>query len=191
MSTGTLATTNISPSIPLVNRGLRAIVATYTEGQTAGTYTLDMTKNFLYGLICNDVNKGANSIEKIEIPLQATQGIVKRFIEGEVTGGSITLNFEADADQYRPGGYPIPDPPTSGGLAMEPHFCLWLGFLSSTDQTKMIPYIECPVNLENIDDFNFAKNAPMTATIGFYQTGEGLIIGRSKINKELSYAAPT
>lgn len=187
-TTGTLQTTNISPSKPLVNRGFRAIAATYTE-ESNGTYTLDMTKNFLYGMICDDVDVGATSFEKIEIPLRALQGITKRFIEGEATGGNITLNFSPDPDTYIP--CDIPPAPTSGGLVLEPHFCLWLGFLDAEDPTKLIPYIEAPVNIDSRDNFNFPKNGVATSALGFYITGDGLRIGREKIKKTLNYAAPT
>lgn len=186
-TTGTLSTTNISPSKPLVNRGLRAIAATYTEGE-GGTFTLDMTKNFLYGMICDDVDIGATSLEKIEIPLRALQGTTKRFLEGEATGGNITLNFTPDPDTYIP--YDIPEPPTSGGLVMEPHFCLWLGFLDSADPTKLIPYVEAPINIDAKDNLSWPKNAAATCTLSFYITGEGLRIGREKIGKSLSYTAP-
>ena len=187
-TTGTLSTTNISPSKPLVNRGLRAIAATYTE-ETSGTFTLDMTKNFLYGMICEDVDVGATSYEKIEIPLRALQGTTKRFIEGEQTGGNITLNFTPDPETYIP--YDIPEPPTSGGLVLEPHFCLWLGFLDSNDPSKLIPYVEAPVNFDSKDNLNWAKNAAATCALNFYITGEGLRIGRDKIGKTLDYTEPS
>ena len=187
-TTGTLQNTNINPSAPLVNAGLRAIAATYKPGTTTGTYTLDLTKNFLYGLICNDVDMSASSHEKIEVPLAALQGITKRFISGEVTGGNITLNFDVDPETYLP--YEIPPVPTSGGLVMEPHFCLFLGFLDAADPTKFIPYIECPVNIESSHNFNFPKNQKATGSIVFYQTGDGLRIGKKNIGKKLEYTAP-
>ena len=74
---------------------------------------------------------------------------------------------------------------------MEPHFCFWLVFLKSGDPTKLIPYIECPVNIESSHDFNFPKNQAATGSIVFYQTGDGLRIGRANIGKELDYTAPT
>lgn len=188
-TTGTLLTTNISPSIPFVNRELRAIAATYEESSTPGTYILDMTKNFLYGMIFDDMTKSATTNEKIEIPLRGMQGIVKRFIDGEKTGGSITLNFGADPQTYIP--YKIPPHSTSGGLIMEPHFCLWLGFTKEDDPTKFVPFLECPINIESYEDLNFPKNQAATGSIVFYQTGEGLRIGISNINKVLDYLAPT
>ena len=189
VTTGTLQTTNISPTAPLVNRGLRAIAATYKAGSTAGTYEPDMTKNFLYGLICNDVDVAATSVEKIEVPLRALQGMTKRFIEGEKTGGNVTINFDPDPEMYLP--YDMPDAPLSGVLAMEPHFVLWLGFLSAADPTKLIPYVELPINVESKDNFNFPKNGVATAALAFYITGEGTRIGKNRINKILDYTPPT
>ena len=188
VTTGTLQDTNISPSAPLVNSGLRAIAATWKPGTTAGKYDLVLTNNFLYGLICNDLDISASSHEKIEVPLSALQGVTKRFISGETTGGSVTLNFDVDPETYLP--YEIPDVPTSGGLIMEPHFCLFLGFLDATDPEKLIPYIECPVNIESSHNFNFPKNQRATGSLVFYQTGDGLRIGRKAINKVLAYTPP-
>lgn len=189
-TTGTLQGTNISPSAPLVNRGLRAIAVPYTESSsTAGTYVPDMTKNFLYGLIANDVDVGATTYEKIEIPLQALQGMTKRFIEGERTGGNVTINFSPDPNTYIP--YDIPPAPTSGGLSMEPHFVLWLGFLDSEDDTKLIPYVEAPINIDSEGNLSWAKNTAATSTLSFYITGDGTRIGRTRINKSLDYIAPT
>jgi len=186
---GTLLTTNISPSAPLINKGLRAIAATWKAGTTAGKYDLVLTNNFLYGLICNDVDVSASTSEKIEVPLAALQGVTKRFVAGETTGGSITLNFDVDPETYLP--YEIPPVPTSGGLVMEPHFCLFLGFLDASDPAILIPYIECPVNIESSHNFNFPKNQRATGSLVFYQTGDGLRIGRKNINKTLAYTPPT
>ena len=73
---------------------------------------------------------------------------------------------------------------------MEPHFCLWLGFLDSEDPTKLIPYVEAPINIDAKDNLSWPKNAAATCTLSFYITGEGLRIGREKIGKSLSYTEP-
>jgi len=187
-TTGTLATTNISPSKPFVNSNARAIAALYTPSGTTGQFTLDLTKNFMYGLLINDIVISASSHEKVEIPLTALQGQWKRFIEGEITGGTVTLGFAPDPNTYTP--YPIPPAPRDGGLQLEPHFCLLIGFLSQTDPSKLIIYVEAPVNLESTDALNFPKNRPATGDLVFYITGEGLRIGRDIINKELAYTPP-
>jgi hypothetical protein len=188
---GTLTTTNISPQLPLVNRGLRAIAATYTQGtgDNVGTFTAVMTNNFLYGIVFDNVQIADTTIESIEMPLQAGEGNRKRFIEGEETGGNITLNFTPDAANYLQ--YPIPSVPTQDGLAFDTHFVLWIGFLLSSDPTKLVPYIEAPVNLANKEGLDWQKNNKATSSIQFVQSGEGLLIGKSVINKQLSYVAPT
>ncbi|MDR1957860.1 MAG: hypothetical protein LBQ54_02250 [Planctomycetaceae bacterium] len=187
-TTGTLLTTNISPSKPLVNNGVRAIFGVYapTSGG-GGTYTADLTKNFLYGLTAEDISVGETTYDQIELSLSAIQGLTKRFLEGEKTGGDITINFKPDP------GIILRDPPPipmEDGLKMEPHGVLWIGFLSSTDTTILIPYIEAPVNIKGKDGLTWTKNTEMTSAITFGQTGDGLRLGRANINKQLDYTAP-
>ena len=188
-TTGTLIGTNISPSKPLINRGLRAICVPYKDGTTTGTYEPDLTKNFLHGLILDDVDVAPTTREKIEVPLRALQGVTKRFVEGERTGGNITLNFSPDADEYIP--HDIPEPLTTGGLVHEPHFVLWLGFLSASDPNQMIAYVESPVNIDSEGGLNFPKNGAATCALNFYISGDGLRIGKNRIGATLAYTEPT
>lgn len=187
-TTGTLTGTDISPSKPLVNRGVRFVAAAYKPGSTSGTYTPDYTKNFLYGLVANDINVAETTTDQVELSLSAAQGIMKRFLEAEKTGGDVTIGFKADPDIVVRDPMPLPE---EDGLAMEPHFVLYWGFLDSTDPTKLIAYSEIPVNIKGEKGLSWAKDTEMTVSMTFQVTGEGSKYGRTNVAKTIDYVAPT
>ena len=187
MSDGTILTTDIRPSAPLINMGLRAIFASFAPG-SGGNYNLVLTKNFLHNLKIGDANKSDDTIEQVEAPINSIPGTFARMIEGIVTGGDIVVNVEPDAK------IGLKDPPPlvmEGGLYMEPRGVLFLGFLDATDQTKMICYTEHPVNIKGNKGWDWAKKSPMAASITFVQSGEGGKVGRDIVAKTLDYLPPT
>jgi len=187
MSTGTILTTDIKPSAPAVNLGLRAIFATYTPGGSGGNYTLDLTKNFLYGLKIGDVQRTGGQREQIELPIDTVPGNTARSLEGTIGHSDITLTIEPD------GKTGLRQPPglvVENGMYLEPHGVLFIGYLDKNDQTKLICISEDPVNIKELGGWQWQKKTPLTSNIVFTTTGDGSKFGFNVVGKTLAYTQP-
>ena len=169
------ATTLITPVPVLVNAGLRCVLHFFT-GPSATD--LDSSTNYLYGYKIDDFTIGGTVIEQVDVP---SEEIMKLFASGLATGGDVDLKFAFDPEAGSP---PLVRP--KQGIVYTPQAVLWFGFLTE-DKTGLVAYGELPVNIAEFGSCSLPKGQPGISGMKLKQSGEGAILGRTKVGKCLLY----
>ncbi|MCL2304631.1 MAG: hypothetical protein FWC43_04740 [Planctomycetaceae bacterium] len=169
------ASTNVTTTPVLISSGLRCVLQFFTAPNSSALDGI----NHLKGRIISDFTIGEFSIDQIEVP---SEEVEKMFASGEVTGGDVSLKFSFDPDQGAAPPLMKPDQ----GIVYTPQSMLWFGFLTK-DKSGLVAYGELPVNVSGFGEVGLPKGQPGTSSMKFKITGEGSKLGKSNVNKIISY----